>query len=170
MEKGIFLKKKQILIAVPLILLLISPALYYLFSEYNKMRQEYEKTKLQLNQSSTVLGSNTQSILDKVSKLIELPNESPTVATVSDVTKLKNQQFFKNAQNGDIVLVFKDAKKAILYREGVNKIIEVGYINITEQQPSETPTQTSKIPNLIPTSSKAVTPTSRITPTISPRN
>lgn len=170
MEKGIFLKKKFILIAIPLILLLLSPPLYYFYQEYNKMRAEYEKTKLQLGQSSTVLGSNTQSILDKVGKLIELPNESPTVATVSDVTKLKNQPFFKNAQNEDVVIVYKDAKKAILYREAINKIIEVGNINISEEtKPSVIPTPTATLPSpTVNVSPKTIAPTTRITPTITP--
>ena len=66
-----------------------------------------------------------------VDKLLVLPNdEQPTVATVSDVDKLKNQPFFTNAQNGDKVLIYSNAKKAILYRPSVNKIIEIAPVNI----------------------------------------
>lgn len=65
-----------------------------------------------------------------VSKLIELPNETPTIATVVDVEKLKSQAFFANAQNGDRVLLFPQAKTAILYRPTIKKIIEKAPINI----------------------------------------
>ncbi len=74
----------------------------------------FQKTgsKLLLGASSTTSQENVAKIVDKVGKLIELPsNETPTVATVSDVTKLSGQLFFTHAQNGDQVLIYKDAKK-----------------------------------------------------------
>lgn len=68
----------------------------------------------------------------KVSKLISVPNdETPTLATVTDKTKLKDQPFFKDAENGDAILIFPQAKKAIIYRESSNKLINVGPIAIT---------------------------------------
>lgn len=70
----------------------------------------------------------------EVSQLIELPDESPTIATVVDVEKLKGQEFFANAQNGDRVLLFAQTKKAVLYRPGTKKIIEVAPINIGDQE------------------------------------
>ena len=65
---------------------------------------------------------------------MELPQEVPTVATVSDVSKLKNQAFFANAKNGDKVLIYQNAKKAILYRPSSNKIVEFGPINLGAAQ------------------------------------
>ena len=65
-------------------------------------------------------------VLERVNKLIDLPqDETPTVATVLDKDKLKDQEFFKNAQNGDKLIVYMKAKKAVLYRSSTNKIIEV---------------------------------------------
>jgi cytoskeletal protein RodZ len=70
-------------------------------------------------------------IKSEVAALYDVPpNESPTIATVSDVNKLQNQAFFANAQNGDKVLIYNQAKKAILYRPSSNKIVEVAPINI----------------------------------------
>lgn len=71
----------------------------------------------------------------KVGKLIELPlDEEPTVATVTDAEKLREQPFFINAQNGDRVLIFTQAKKAYLYRPSTNKIVEVAPVNLGNNQ------------------------------------
>lgn len=40
---------------------------------------------------------------DEVKKLMELPDENPTVATITDIEKLKEQAFFQKGKNGDIV-------------------------------------------------------------------
>jgi hypothetical protein len=63
--------------------------------------------------------------VNKVGQLMQLPDETPTLATILDKTKLAGQDFFKTAENGDKVLVFMTAKKAILYRPSLNKIIDV---------------------------------------------
>ena len=84
----------------------------------------------------TLLSKNPQSqvvddLLKNVSRLIVLPeNESPTVATVSDLSKLKNQPFFANAHIGDKVLIYTNARKAILYSPTDRRIIEVAPLNI----------------------------------------
>jgi len=67
----------------------------------------------------------------KVGKLVVLPaEEKPTIATVSDPEALKDQLFFANAVKGDKVLIYAQAKKAILYSVSMNKIIEVAPLNI----------------------------------------
>lgn len=66
-----------------------------------------------------------------VGKLIVLPTgEQPTLATVSEPDKLRDQAFFANAKQGDKVLIYTNAKKAILYNPTLNKIVEVAPINI----------------------------------------
>ena len=70
-----------------------------------------------------------EQIVRKVSLLMELPQgETPTLATVSDKTQLQNQDFFQKAENGDRILVYSDARKAILYRPSIHKIIDVAPI------------------------------------------
>ena len=75
---------------------------------------------------------NEQLIL-LVGKLIILPDEKPEIATVSDINQLKNQSIFKSAQNGDKVLIFPKAKRAIVFRPAENIIVEVGDLVISQQ-------------------------------------
>jgi hypothetical protein len=72
-------------------------------------------------------------VVGVVSKIMILPDEVPTLATVTDATKLTSQRFFKNAQNGDKVLIFSLASKAVLYRPKINKIVEVASVQPTDQ-------------------------------------
>lgn len=98
----------------------------------------YVHTKNQLKQLSnpqTVTQNETQDLIAKVGKLVVLPTgETPTLATVNDATKLKNQAFFKNAQNGDKVLIYNKAGQAILYRPSTNKIVQDSFVNLNNGQ------------------------------------
>lgn len=73
----------------------------------------------------------TNATISAVGKLIVLPTgEQPTLATVTDPSKLKDQPFFANAQTGFKVLIYTNAKEAILYDPVANKIVAVAPINI----------------------------------------
>lgn len=70
-------------------------------------------------------------VVEEVGKLMDLPiGEVPTVATVTDVTQLQGQAFFARAKNGDKVLIYQNAQKAILYDQKAKRIIEVAPINL----------------------------------------
>lgn len=70
-------------------------------------------------------------IIQKVAALYMIPtNEEPTVARIQDKNKLENQDFFKNASNGDYLLVYQKNKVALVYREQNNKLVNVGPVNI----------------------------------------
>jgi hypothetical protein len=93
----------------------------------------YLKAKKLERQSQTAAAGSAgeaQRIVAEVGKLLILPtDEEPTIATISDASKLQNQAFFANAKNGDKVLIYNKAGKAILY-DPVNKIIvEVAPLN-----------------------------------------
>jgi hypothetical protein len=87
-----------------------------------------------LSQGPAATQAEADAKVAQVSKLIALPtDEKPTIATVTDASKVKSQLFFQNAVNGDIVLIYTKAQKAILYRPSENRIIEVGALNINNQ-------------------------------------
>lgn len=97
---------------------------------YLKYREAKRQIALLQNPQEAAKFEN-QKVIDAVGKLITLPtDETPSIATVTDAAKLKSQSFFQNAQNGDKVLIYSQAKKAIIYRPSTNKIIEVGAINL----------------------------------------
>jgi len=89
----------------------------------------------------------------EVGVLYELPNETPTLATVTDKEKLKSQQFFQHAENGDKVLIFPVAKKAMLYRPSVKKLIEVApFFATADALPEAQLTATSSTAAILPSS------------------
>lgn len=138
-------KKALIISSILVLLLIIAAAPSYYF--YN----EYKKAQMQLQNPSETAQKELDILLEEIGKLMILPqNEIPTLATVSDVNKLKNQEFFKNAQNGDKVLIYSEAKKAILYRPSIKRIVEVSPLQLAENvQPTPTsgpqPTQSAPL-------------------------
>jgi len=74
-------------------------------------------------------------VISMVGNLMVLPNEVPTVATVTDKNKINSQSFFKDAENGDKVLIFAKASKAVLYRPSENKVIEAAVVNVDNNEP-----------------------------------
>lgn len=89
-----------------------------------------------------VAQKEAQELIERVSRLIVLPEgETPTIATVTDPEALKDQPFFAKAKKGDKVLLYTNARKAILYDPVAGKILEVAPVNIGTPQPEEpTPT------------------------------
>lgn len=82
----------------------------------------------------------TTELVNKISQLIVLPEgETPTLATVSDPEALKDQAFFANAQKGDKVLIYAQAKKAVLYSVTLDKILEVAPLNIGDKTIKNSP-------------------------------
>jgi hypothetical protein len=88
--------------------------------------------------------TEAQTLISQIGKLTDLPQgETPTVATVTDITKLKDQPFFTNAKNGDKVLIYTTAKKAYLYRPSTNKLINIAPVNLGSGQSNGTTSNTS---------------------------
>lgn len=97
----------------------------YFFIKYQSVKN--------LPSNTSKSASEATELVKKVGSLMVLPaGENPTIATVSDISKLKGQSFFAQAKNGDKVLIYQKAKKAILYDPTSNKIINVEVINIAD--------------------------------------
>lgn len=100
------------------------------FGVYRYMQLAAEVAKLKTSPADQAK-TEIERLVAEVKKLIAVPaDELPTVATVSDPEKLKANAFFAMAAVGDKVLIYTQAKKAILYRPGENKVIEVAPLSI----------------------------------------
>lgn len=132
-------KKKVILLVVGVVVLGALGGGAYGYTNYQNLKKENAR----LSNPQEAAKAEADRLKAEVASIIEVPaNESPTIATVVDASKLQSQAFFKNAQNGDRVLMFPQAKKAILYRPSTKKIIEVAPINIGDGTAAETKTET----------------------------
>lgn len=109
---------------------------FYLYDQYQKTNKELERLRANPRE---VAQEESKTLITKVGRLVALPEgEDPTVATITDIEKLKNQPFFARAKNGDKVLIYTQAKKAYLYDPVANKVVEVAPVNIGSPAPSPT--------------------------------
>lgn len=94
----------------------------------------YKKSKIVNNiDATTEAVKETQRLVGELGKIMELPTEeTPTIATISDKDKLKDQPFFAQAQNGDVLFAYTSSMRAILYRPSTNKIVNIAPINIDQ--------------------------------------
>ena len=119
-----FITKYKIIIGVAAIVVLAAAPSVYFF-------RKYQAAQLRLNNPTESAKQDAASTIASVARFMLLPEgEEPTVMQVTDVSKLKDQPFFANAQNGDKVIIYTKAKKAILYRVESNMIIDVAPVNI----------------------------------------
>lgn len=140
-------QKKSIFIGLSILLIVsLSVSGFFLF-RYNSIKDNL----IDGQQSSE---KETEELIKKIGKIYELPKgETPTVATVADPNRLKNQPFFSNAQVGDKVLVYINDRKGILYRPSTNQIINISPIDINKQAVTSSPT---KSPDEVPQTMKIV--------------
>ncbi len=97
-------------------------------------------------------------LLGRISRLIMLPEETdPLIATINDAPALRAEQaFYRDAENGDQLVIFTKRAMAVIYRPSVDKLINVGPIFFdnagTKPESIPTPTQPEVVqPVTIPT-------------------
>ena len=122
---------KRLLWAVIVIAVVVVLGALFLFIRSQQQLKSVQKDleSVQNDPAAKTKESNKQ-LVEQVGKLIILPtDEEPTIATVSDLSKLEGQPFFEKAEVGDKVLIYQKDKKAILFRPSTNKIIELAPLN-----------------------------------------
>lgn len=132
--------KKSLLIAFIILFLLAaggsSAAVYYYY--------QYNQLLLRANDPNIAV----KALVSQIGKLVELPQgEQPTVATVTNPDLIKDQPFFAKAKKGDRVVLYPNARIAILFDESANKIINFGTINVSN---AATPSGAAVSPTLAP--------------------
>ena len=111
----------KLFFAVAALFILSAGLAIYFFFEVRSLRANPQQ----------VAEKEVQAIVARVGKLMVLPqDEIPTMATILDPAELVDQPFFASAQKGDKVLLYTNAKKAILYSPSQDKIIDVAPVNL----------------------------------------
>lgn len=108
----------------------------------------YTQTKKQLailtdpKLASELSQKETEVLLSKISKHAILPKEkNPVVAVINDVETLAaTQDFYSMAHNGDKVVIYSGARKAIIFDEKQDRIVNIGPVFYTDQPASASPT------------------------------
>ena len=76
-------------------------------------------------------------LVQKVSKLMLVPDEKPIVLKIDDPDLLvSTQPFFNGSQKGDVLLVFPTSAKAIIYSEKRNIIVNTGPVQSDGSAPA----------------------------------
>jgi hypothetical protein len=110
---------------------------------HDKGQLETKVSKLS-GSSSVAAKDEVNRLTQQIGQYYQLPTgETPTLATVSDVTKVRNQAFFKDAANGDKVLLYSKAGQAILFRPTTKKIISVAPVNLNGNAATSTTNNTT---------------------------
>lgn len=121
-------KRKMIWALVVLALLIGIAGIVLLSRENASLKTEIKGLK---QDPQRIAQDETNSIMEKVGKLVMLPtDETPVLATVTDKDKLKDQSLFAKAENGDKILVYSSAQKAYIYNPGKNVIVDVVPVNV----------------------------------------
>ena len=124
---GIFGKSISVPFFILLVLLLGSGYLTY------RTITKYPET-FGLLKGPSIIKKEEKALVAEISKTFTLPkDEEPTVATVTEPEKLAGQAFFKDAKKDDKILIYQKSKKVILYRPSERRVVEVGVVNISQQ-------------------------------------
>jgi hypothetical protein len=131
-------KVRNIFFVLLALLIVCAGVIFYMYSQINTLKSNpEEKAK-----------DEVAEVIEKVGKLTVLPSdEEPTIATVTNLDRLKDQAFFTNAQIGDKVLIYQASRKAILYNPTTNKIVEISSINLNNPSSTSENTSTTTVKN-----------------------
>ena len=132
-----------------------------------KLKEEFMKHEDEILSKSKLSKDKFDRSIIKSLYLVSLINEAKIILNPD---LLKNQAFFANAQKGDIVLIYANAKKAILYDPVGNKIVDTAPISsepistttgspASVVKPTTTPGQISATPTPFPTDATTPSPT-----------
>jgi cell division protein FtsB len=139
-----FLKPVRLLAIVAVLALIAACAiLAWQYRDAQNKAKAAQNEVARLSNPQEAAKEEVRQLTEKVGNLVVLPNETPTLATVNDPAKLKDQAFFAQAEKGDKVLIFTQAKRAILYRPSTNKVIESAPVNIGDSSSQSKTTSTS---------------------------
>lgn len=123
----------------PILLIALVVLVVVLDTQRRRAQTELHNLTVRLEQLQGNNAANQEkakNVVLRVKKLMDIDTSvEPTVATIVDVEKLREQNpFYNKAENGDYLVVTQT--RAILYREEENLILDVVPVQIEPQAPA----------------------------------
>lgn len=131
----------------------IAGVLAFILSDYYLVTKALRQAKKQIHELTQIVNASAstrisselilkENILQDLGKRMDLPtDEDPTAILIEDPEKASQEQvFYTNAVKGDVVVVYPNAKKAIIWSPSRMKIVNVGIVDIQEAQAEDTDT------------------------------
>lgn len=140
--------KKKILILLNIIVIVgLAAGLGFYFKKHRDLSARFHDVNTKYEELTkdpqAAQAAEVRRYIEEVGKVYDLPEgEEPSVATVKDKEQLKDQQFFAKAENGDITLIYSNAKLALLYRPSTKQLVNVS--SVTIQQDTQPAPQTDQ--------------------------
>ena len=103
---------------------------YYLLSNPSIQTDEGQK-QTEINAIPQLDEKQVQEIVTQIEKVTPVKkDEKPVITEIVDVENLKKTNaFYKDAQNGDKLIVFAQDKKVIIYRPSTNQVINIAALS-----------------------------------------
>jgi hypothetical protein len=109
-----------------IILFLLGASLFLLFTTLYSQYEVYTLKKIQSVKEK--IPTTTDEYITALSRHTLIPEGTPQVASIKDVERLKSTQpFFKDAMNGDVIIVI--GSRLIIYRPNEDVIVGMGDMN-----------------------------------------
>lgn len=117
--------KKKLVVSVLVIVVALAGFLAY---------REYSHTKDVANDPELAKQEEIKKTIKDVASHVQFNGvDKAVVSTVNDneLANLQKQDFFKEAQAGDKILVYAESKRVILFRPSLNKIVNMTQLSVT---------------------------------------
>lgn len=122
-------RSRKPIVALVLLVMILTAGCAYMFVQYRQVLKKEARTDKE----------RIAVITERIAPTVMLPNEQPTIATVKNVHDLNEPQLAKQAENGDELLVYADARRVILYRPSLEKIVDMYRVETPEVSVPTTP-------------------------------
>lgn len=71
--------------------------------------------------------ADTEALIAHLKHVILLPDERPVTATINNASQVKSEQaFYRDVQDGDMLIIFPTTARALIYRPSTDMIINAG--------------------------------------------
>ncbi len=121
--------KKGVKILIAVFILILLAIVGYLVYQYIDLNSKLNDPDYLINLQSEQQTLTRERIISRLSSILLLPDEvNPKVATITNLDELlaENPEFYKNAEDGDTLVLFSEL--AIIYRDSINKVINIAPI------------------------------------------